>query len=250
MVPREFTGFEDVPRPAPEPAADQAALRSITWTVGQLINIDTEDGLEEGATILGPSSEGDDTQMQVRFADGSVENWDIEDFVGATEASTAAAAGADQATLSEATVLILEAAAKFLFTDELQGSLAAFSSNYAAMFAGASGVQGEQKLEWSEAHADFQQLFEFQLERFVEQQPFEVSDFLAACQEALDHGTWANCRGLVQTVLSMTSYEYFVRMMTAAAADAQAVGATAREGSAHGAPGYTRDMMSLALDMD
>jgi hypothetical protein len=29
---------------------------------------------------------------------------------------------------------------------------------------------------------------------------------VAACQEALDHGSWANCRGLVQVVLSMTTY--------------------------------------------
>ena len=63
----------------------QEAARRITWSVGQVINIDTEDGLEEGATILGPSSEGDAAQMQIRFADGSVDNWDIEDFV-ATEA--------------------------------------------------------------------------------------------------------------------------------------------------------------------
>jgi hypothetical protein len=59
----------------------QEAARRITWSVGQVINIDTEDGLEEGATILGPSSEGDATEMQVRFADGSIDNWGIEDFV-------------------------------------------------------------------------------------------------------------------------------------------------------------------------
>ena len=56
----------------------------ITWSVGQVINIVTEDGLEEGATILGASSEGDAKQMRVRFADGSEDDWDIEDFV-ATE---------------------------------------------------------------------------------------------------------------------------------------------------------------------
>ena len=167
-------------------------------------------------------------------------------------------AAADGHELSEATVLILEAAAKFLFTDELQASLAAFSANYASMFAGAAGTEGEQRLEWSEAHHDFQQLFEFQLEHFVGQQPFDAADFVAACQEALDHGTWANCRGLVQVVLSMTTYEYFVRMMTAAAAAAAAAAASAadsppedeRGGPARGEPGYTRDVMSLALDMD
>ena len=170
------------------------------------------------------------------------------------ELETEMCAAADGHELSEATVLILEAAAKFLFTDELQASLAAFSVNYASMFAGAAGTEGEQRLEWSEAHRDFQQLFEFQLEHFVGQQPFEAADFVAACQEALDHGTWANCRGLVQVVLSMTTYEYFVRMMTAAAAAAAAAADSPPEdehgGPARGEPGYTRDVMSLALDMD
>ena len=151
--------------------------------------------------------------------------------------------------LSDTTVFILEAAAKFLFTDDLQGSLAAFCANHASMFLGTTGLQGEQRLEWSEAHANFQQLFEFHLEQFVEHQPFGAADFVAACQEALDRGTWANCRGLVQTVLSMTSYEYFVRMMTTAANEEEAA-STAPLGPAHGEPGYTRDMLALALDMD
>ena len=64
----------------------------------------------------------------------------------------------DDHELSETTVLILEAAAKFLFTDDLQASLAAFSANHASMFAGAAGTEGEQRLEWSEAHRDFQQV--------------------------------------------------------------------------------------------
>jgi hypothetical protein len=74
-------------------AAVQDALlremaRKIEWKVGQVIDIDTEDGYEKGATILGPSTEGDKTQMSVRFADGSVDNWDKEDFVAlATELS-------------------------------------------------------------------------------------------------------------------------------------------------------------------
>lgn len=61
------------------------AARHIVWEVGQVIYIDTEDGFEEGATIIGPSTEGDETQMSVRFADGSVDNWDVEDFVTVTE---------------------------------------------------------------------------------------------------------------------------------------------------------------------
>ena len=113
--------------------------------------------------------------------------------------------GAASAQLSPSTVAILEAAAKFLFTDELQASLAAFTTNHASMFVGATGVEGEHRLEWSEAHKDFQGLFEFQLEQFIAQQPFEAEDFIAACQDALDHGTWSNQKGLVQVVLSMTT---------------------------------------------
>ena len=59
----------------------QEAARLIDWTAGMVIDVDTEDGFEKGATILGPSSEGNAAQMQVRFADGSVDDWDKEDFV-------------------------------------------------------------------------------------------------------------------------------------------------------------------------
>ena len=115
---------------------------------------------------------------------------------------------------------ILEAAAEFLWSDQLQESLDAFSRNHASMFADAppdATSGGEQKLEWTQAHMDFKQLFEFQLEQFVASQPFSQEEFLAACQDALDHGTWANCKGLVEVVLSMGTYDYFVKMMVAAA---------------------------------
>ena len=120
--------------------------------------------------------------------------------------------------MNPATKPILEAASEFLWSDELQSSLDSFSTNHAPMFADATGVEGEQKLEWTQAHLDFQQLFEFQLEQFVATQSFSQAEFVAACQDALDHGDWANCKGLVEVVLSMSTYEYFVRMMVAAAA--------------------------------
>lgn len=41
---------------------------------------------------------------------------------------------------------------------------------------------GEQRLEWTQAHIDFQQLFEHELEQFVAQQDFSQEEFLAACQ--------------------------------------------------------------------
>jgi hypothetical protein len=122
--------------------------------------------------------------------------------------------------MDSSTQRILEAAAEFLWSDELQQSLDSFSKNHAAMFEDAppdATSGGEQKLEWTQAHLDFKQLFEFQLEQFVASQPFSQEEFLAAAQDALDHGSWANSKGLVEVVLSMSTYEYFVKMMVAAA---------------------------------
>ena len=76
---------------------------------------------------------------------------------------------------------ILDAAAQFLWSDEMATSLEAFTENHKELFVGAT-PDGEQKLEWTQAHLDFQQLFEHQLEQFVAQQDFTQEDFLAACQ--------------------------------------------------------------------
>lgn len=84
---------------------------------------------------------------------------------------------------------ILDAAAEFLWSDEMAESLEAFSTNHAELFKGAEGLDvedGEHRLEWTTAHLDFQQLFEFQLEQFVASQEFTQEQFVAACQDALD----------------------------------------------------------------
>jgi hypothetical protein len=57
------------------------AARKIEWQVGDEINIDTEDGVEKGVIILGPAADGDDTQMRVKFPDGTIDDWDKEDFI-------------------------------------------------------------------------------------------------------------------------------------------------------------------------
>ena len=62
---------------------------------------------------------------------------------------------------------ILDAAAEFLWSDDLQTSLDDFCANHAPIFAGATGAEGEQKLEYTQAHMDFQALFEHHLEQFV-----------------------------------------------------------------------------------
>lgn len=50
------------------------------WSVGDVIDIDTEDGWERGVTILGPSDSGDATELRVKFQDGTVDDWATDDF--------------------------------------------------------------------------------------------------------------------------------------------------------------------------
>ena len=47
---------------------------------------------------------------------------------------------------------IIEAAADFMWSEEMQESIDAFSTNHASMFDGAEGVEGEHRLEWTQAH--------------------------------------------------------------------------------------------------
>jgi hypothetical protein len=63
----------------------EAALTK--WKVGDTVDVDTEDGTEKGAVIIGPAQGGDETQMRVRFADGTVDDWDTEDFIRASTTS-------------------------------------------------------------------------------------------------------------------------------------------------------------------
>ena len=171
--------------------------------------------------------------------------------------------------MNPSTEPILDAANKFLWSDEMQESMDGFASNYGEMFVGVTRQQAagraEQKLEWTEAHNEFSQLFEFHLEQFLETQPFSTEDFVAACQDgarqghplascencpsrsqrrsplslscsrltvralcpaALDHGTWDNCGRTVQVVLSMIEYDNFVSLM-ADKAEEQALEAAA-----------------------
>ena len=136
----------------------------------------------------------------------------------------------DRRKLKESTEPILEAAVKFLWED-MKASLDAFCENHAEVFVGAapaavstSGghgsayrpviapqVEGEQRLEWTAAHLEFQELVEFHLERFVESQPFSAEDFVGACQDAVDNGSWANTRRMVETILALPDYNNFVR---------------------------------------
>ena len=45
------------------------------WKPGDAIDIDTEDGLERGAKVLGPSGSGSVAELSVEFKDGTVDDW-------------------------------------------------------------------------------------------------------------------------------------------------------------------------------
>lgn len=138
------------------------------------------------------------------------------------------------AMLDPKTEPILDAATRFLWSEDMNESREAFIANHVSLFAGADGPEGEQRLEWTQAHAEFCELFEFRLEQFVEGQAFSQAEFVAACQDALTNGadTWAAWNGadparvrskqMVDVVLSAASYENFVRMMSSAAFVAEA----------------------------
>ena len=51
------------------------------WRVGEIVDVETEDGLEKGARIMGPSKSKDPLAVQIVFADGVVDDWEVEDFV-------------------------------------------------------------------------------------------------------------------------------------------------------------------------
>jgi hypothetical protein len=55
-------------------------FRKPQWTIGTVVDIDTENGMEFGATVLGASKSGDSEEMRVRFADGVEDDWPVIDF--------------------------------------------------------------------------------------------------------------------------------------------------------------------------
>lgn len=138
--------------------------------------------------------------------------------------------------MEDSTLRIIEGAAEFLWSEEIQNSLDTFATNHAPMFSDCTSAQDEQRLEWGEAHKDFQALVELHLERFLGTQSISAEEFVQACQDALDHGSWANCRGVVEVVLSMTTYEHFLQMMIAAAERKQKLHQLFRAGSTTSTP--------------
>jgi hypothetical protein len=60
--------------------------RGMQWRPGEVVDVDTEDGMEFGAVVLGPSSRGDDAdEMSARFADGVIDDWSTAEFCQPTK---------------------------------------------------------------------------------------------------------------------------------------------------------------------
>ena len=49
--------------------ADTSSDGERSWKVGDLVDVETEDGMEYGAVIIGPATSGDSAQLELRFAD-------------------------------------------------------------------------------------------------------------------------------------------------------------------------------------
>ena len=138
--------------------------------------------------------------------------------------------GTQAGALRPETQRIVQAASEVLWSPELTASVEAFTAEHAPLFAGAAqgeaGLAQEQRLEWTEAHLGFCRLFEERLEEFIAAQPFTRSEFVDACQDALDAsgdggGAAGFAASVVDTVLMGSQYEYFVQTMAAAAAHDQ-----------------------------
>lgn len=117
------------------------------------------------------------------------------------------------------TKAILDAAAQFLWSTEMSAQTDAFVERHANTFVGAT-VDGEQQLEWQHIYLEYTQMYESALESFVAEAHTTLAQFVGACRDALDNSAWQEHRGLATYILSAAEYDYFLRMMATAAADA------------------------------
>ena len=63
-------------------ATDTYALPQ-DFRLGDVVDVDTEDGWEVGATVLGRSKSGNPQQIRIRFADGVEDNWAADQLLAA-----------------------------------------------------------------------------------------------------------------------------------------------------------------------
>jgi hypothetical protein len=57
-----------------------AAAAAVRWQPGDVVDVDTEDGMEFGAIVVGPSVSGNAGELSIRFADGVVDDWPVDEF--------------------------------------------------------------------------------------------------------------------------------------------------------------------------
>eukprot|EP01047_Picozoa_sp_COSAG01_P079253 COSAG01_NODE_14957_length_1391_cov_1.801858_3_plen_117_part_00 len=55
-------------------------VETSAWNIGDVIDVETEDGWELGAQIIGPSESGEEGTFRIRFVDGVIDDWIAEDF--------------------------------------------------------------------------------------------------------------------------------------------------------------------------
>jgi hypothetical protein len=160
------------------------------------VEVEVPDGVEEGGLIAVSLADGQVVEVAVPpgVASGEVFSVDV---------------------LAPRHEQILRAAEEFLWSDELQEEFDDFYEHHRIAFADARGADGEHRLEWSEIHAEFRALYEERLEAFLSAQGFEMGEFTSACEDALNDPNWAHCKNLVEAVLAMGEYEYFINLMTA-----------------------------------
>ena len=59
---------------------DSSRSRSDGFRKGDVVDVESEDGWERHAKIIGPSKSRRPDEMRVRFADGVVDDWPLADF--------------------------------------------------------------------------------------------------------------------------------------------------------------------------
>jgi hypothetical protein len=58
----------------------ETQVETSAWKIGDVVDVETEDGWELGAQIIGPSKSGEEGAFRIRFADGVIDDWIAEEF--------------------------------------------------------------------------------------------------------------------------------------------------------------------------
>ena len=66
--------------PGKDSASFRSAFKTAMFQRGDTVDVESEEGWQYGATILGPAIGGNADELQIRFADGDVADWPISDL--------------------------------------------------------------------------------------------------------------------------------------------------------------------------